>query len=191
MGRPKKVKSDEGEAKPQAAGDVRVGEPVKRAVKVKINVIECAEKEAEVVKLEIRVKRIQLKMSPLKKEITQLNKKIDQLCADVDDSSEERTILVRDEFHYNQNMVRTIRADDGTVIDERTMEASEAQHDLTQMVADMAPKKRGRPKGSRNAVNPAFQAAAEASDAQDLTPGEAIAAARAELDDVSEPEATA
>lgn len=178
--------------------DVRIGEPVKREVRVKINVAECAEKESRVVKLENAVKKIQLTMAPQKKEITKLNKEIDKLCADVADSTEERTILVRDEFHYSTNVVRTVRADDGEQVGEdRTMTAAEAQLDHTQTPAKggivggkagaalrlanpvLTPGEAG---AARKAANPAFQDAVDASDSQHLTPGEAIARARAEAD---------
>jgi hypothetical protein len=149
-------------SKSEKREDVRIGEPVKRDVRVKINVAECAVKEAKVVKLEIKVKKIQVAMSPLKQEITKLNKEIDKLVADVDSSTEERTIKVREEFHYKRNLVRVVHADTGELVEERTMSKAETQFDLTQ-----TPAKGGKAKGSRKAKNPAFQAAVDASDAQE------------------------
>jgi hypothetical protein len=149
-------------------GDVRIGEPIKREVRVKINVMECAVKEAKVVKLEIAVKKIQLKMAPLKQEITKLNKEIDKLCADVDSSTEERTVLVREEFHYRKNLVRVVEAKGGALVEERTMTKAETQFDLTQK-----PAKEAKPKGSRRAAHPAFQPVVDASDAQPEIGGEA------------------
>ena len=179
--------------------DIRIGEPVKKDVRVKINVAECALKEAKVVKLEIKVKKIQLQMSPLKQEITKLNKEIDKLVADVDSSTEERTVLVREEFHYKKNLVRVVRADTNELVEERTMTKQETQFDLTQKPGGIVGGKSGKAlrlanpvlttgeavaaaraeKAPRKAKNPAFQDAVDASDAQPaLTPGEAIAQAR-------------
>jgi hypothetical protein len=146
-------------SKSEKREDVRIGEPVKRDVRVKINVAECAVKEAKVVKLEIKVKKIQVAMSPLKQEITKLNKEIDKLVADVDSSTEERTIKVREEFHYKRNLVRVVHADTGELVEERTMSKAETQFDLTQTPA--------KAKGSRKAKNAAFQEAVDASDAQE------------------------
>jgi hypothetical protein len=151
-------------AKSDKKGDIRIGEPIKRTVRVKINVMECAKKEAQVVKLEIAVKKIQLKMAPLKQEITKLNKEIDKLCADVDSSTEERTVLVVEEFHYKKNVVRVVEAKGGELVEERTMTKEETQFDLTQ-----TPKGgivRGKAGKALRLTNPV------------LTPADAIKAAR-------------
>jgi hypothetical protein len=187
--------------KAETRGDVRIGEPIKREVRVKINVAECAVKEAKVVKLENKVRKIQIEMAPMKQEITKLNKEIDKLCADVDSSTEERTILIREEFHYKKAVVRVVRADNGELLDERTMDKTETQFDLTQtpkggVVAGKAGAKLrlANPvltpteavkaaRAPRKASNPAFDEVVAASDAQDpLPPGAAIAAARAHAD---------
>ena len=199
--------------KAETRGDVRIGEPIKRDVRVKINVAECAKKADKVVQLENKVRKIQLAMAPQKQEITKLNKEIDKLCADVDSSTEERTVLVREEFHYKKSLVRVVRADNGELIDERTMSKEDAQFDLTQtpkggVVGGKAGAKLrlANPvltpteavkaaRAPRKAANAAFQDAVDASDAQDpLPPGDAIAAARAHADayhDDDEPEASA
>lgn len=202
--------------KAETRGDVRIGEPIKREVRVKINVAECAKKADKVVQLENKVRKIQLAMAPQKQEITKLNKEIDKLCADVGSSTEERTVLVREEFHYKKAVVRVVRADNGELIDERTMSKEDTQFDLTQTPkggvvggksgaalrlanpvltpTEVAMAERA-PKGSRKATNPAFDEAVAASDAQEpFPPGDAIAAARAHADayhDDDEPEASA
>ena len=179
--------------KKKGSADIRIGEPIKKTVRVKINVIECAKKEAEVVKKEILVKKIQIKMSPLKQEITKLNKEIDKLCADVESSTEERTVLVREEFHYKTSVVRVVEDKGGELVEERTMTREERQFDLTQKPGGVIGGKAGKAlrlanpvltpgeamaaarktRSPRTAADPRFQAALEASDAQDGPEAEA------------------
>lgn len=128
-----------------------------KKVRVKINAAECARKEAAVTDLENEVQDAEEAMAPYKKNIRKWRKEIKTLSRDVRSNTEEREQMVYDERDHVHQTVKVRLVSNNQVVDERTMEKGDDQQ--TDHLID-------QPLGTPT------------DGGSDLTPGEAIAAAR-------------
>lgn len=134
-----------------------------KKVRVKINQAECARKEATVTELENQVQDAEESMAPYKKNIRKWRKEIKTLSRDVKSNTEERDQMVYDERDHVHQIVKVRLVSNNQVVDERTMEKGDDQQTDHLLDQDLPGK--------------------ETNGASDLTPGEAIAAAREEVSD--------
>lgn len=111
-------------------GDVRLGPRYEKEVRVPINATQYTKKESEIAQLEIVVAKTQRLIAPEQKIIRDTRKKIAKLTVDLEENTEPRKMMVRNEYHDNQNMTRVLRADNGAVVEERPMTEKERQIDV-------------------------------------------------------------
>jgi hypothetical protein len=111
-------------------GDIRLGPRYEKEVRVPINATQYSKKESEIAQLEIAVARLQTKIRPDQIDIRKNRKSIAKLTVDLEENTEPRKMMVRNEYHDNQNMTRVLRADNGVLLEERPMTDKERQIDV-------------------------------------------------------------
>lgn len=143
--------------------DIRLGPRYEKEVRVPINATQYSKKESEIAQLEIVVAKTQRLIAPDQKIIRDTRKKIAKLTLDLEENTEPRKMMVRNEYHDNQNMTRVLRADNGAAVEERPMTDKERQIDVEDEIGG----------GDKR----------ETDEEPASTPGEAMKAARDEEDE--------
>jgi hypothetical protein len=149
-------------AKGRRSGNVELGPTVVRKIRVPINEKVYAKKESELAQREVDIAKLKRSIAPVQNEIRQLRKVVAGLTVDLENNTEERDEKVKEEFHFNTNEVRVLRASDGKLVEKRTMTAADRKRQTD--IEDQRPAPKAKPSNGDSG----------------LTPGEAIAAARAE-----------
>ena len=146
-------------------GNVVLRPKMKKTVRVPINAKEYAAKEHESAKVDIAIAKLERKIAPDKNEIRKLRKTKAKLTADLEENSEDREMLVREEWHINTNEIRVLDLK-GNELSRRTMTKEERKFQTD--IEDETPETR------------------DADEEPAATPMEAMEAARAEDADEAE-----
>jgi len=71
--------------------------------------------------------QINTKVQPHRAQIKLLDKEIDALVADIENGTEKRPVACHEIRDFNRNVIRTVREDNGKLIDERAMTAEDRE----------------------------------------------------------------
>jgi chromosome segregation ATPase len=135
--RGEKAKGKNGVGKGKRSGNVELGPIVVRKIRVPINESVYKRKESELAQLEVVIAKKKRSIMPTQNEIRGLRKQVAGLTADIENNTEERDEKVREEFHFNTNELRILRASDNKLIEKRTMTAEERKRNLD--IEDVTP----------------------------------------------------
>lgn len=143
---------------PKGKGNVEVGNRFKRMLPVPINPKRVQEKRDRCFDIDEEIVVEQEKMEPYKTRVRELQAEKNRLHDDVASSTEDREVACVEERDYSKREVRIIRIDTRAVVESRTMTDADRSPEI--------------PNLDKGAKRPAAN--------KDLTPGAAIAAARAD-----------